>query len=63
MGWIAKGLGVIDTAPSGGSTKVAIKARLLDSFAWNEMKTKKVWPWLHQVKAYLETQCFKLDKE
>ncbi len=61
MGWIAEGLGVIDGAPSGGSTKVNIKARLLDPFIGKE--TKKVWPWLHQVKAYMETQCFETDKE
>jgi hypothetical protein len=42
---------------------VAIKARLLDSFACKELKTKKVWPWLHQVEAHLETQRFELDKE
>jgi hypothetical protein len=36
MGSIAKGLGVIDGAPSGGSIKVSIKARLLDSFIGKE---------------------------
>jgi hypothetical protein len=33
MSRIAKGLGTIGSALSGGSTKVTIKARLLDSFA------------------------------
>jgi hypothetical protein len=42
---------------------VAIKARLLDSFTWKETKTKKMWPWLHQVEAYLKTHHFELDKE
>jgi hypothetical protein len=54
-GRIAEGLGVIDGALNGGSTKVTIKARLLDSFARKETKTKWVRPWLHQVKAYMET--------
>jgi hypothetical protein len=62
MGWIAKSLGVIGNAPSEGSTKVAIKARLPDS-AWKETKTKKMQSRLHQIEAYLETQCFELDKE
>jgi hypothetical protein len=61
MGWIQEGLGVIDNAPSGGSAKVNIKARLLDSFIGKE--TKRVWPWLHQVKAYMEMQRFETDKE
>jgi hypothetical protein len=39
MGQIIKGLRVIG-APSGGFTKVAIKARLLNSFAGKETKTK-----------------------
>jgi hypothetical protein len=42
MGQIAEGLGIISGAPSGGFTKVAIKARLLDSFAGKETKTKNV---------------------
>jgi len=63
MGRIAKDLSVIGNAPNGGFVKVAIKARLLDSFAWKEMKTKKVRPWLHQVEAHLKTQRFELDKE
>jgi hypothetical protein len=29
--------------------KATIKARLLDSFAGKETKTKQMWPWLHQV--------------
>ncbi len=37
-----QGWGIIGGAPSGGFTKVAIKARLLNSFAWKETKTKKV---------------------
>jgi hypothetical protein len=28
-----------------------------------ETKTKWVWSWLHEVKAHMETQCFKIDKE
>ncbi len=63
MGRIAKDLDVIGSAPSGGFAKVAIKARLLDSFTWKETKTKKMWPWLHQVEAYLKTHHFELDKE
>jgi hypothetical protein len=39
MGQIAKGYRVIG-APSGGFTKVAIKARLLNFFARKETKTK-----------------------
>jgi hypothetical protein len=42
MGRIAKDLDVIGSAPSGGFAKVAIKARLLDSFTWKETKTKKM---------------------
>ncbi len=42
MGRIAKDLDVIGNAPSGGFAKVAIKARLLDSFTWKETKTKKM---------------------
>ncbi len=56
MGRIAEGLGVISSAPSGGSTKVSIKAKLSDSFTRKETKMKKVWPWLHQVEACMETQ-------
>jgi hypothetical protein len=47
MGRITEGLGVIDGVLNGGSTKVTIKARLLDSFARKETKTKRVRPWLH----------------
>jgi hypothetical protein len=46
MGRIAKGPGVIGVAPNGRS-KVAMKARLLDSFARKETNTKRVRPWLH----------------
>jgi len=57
MNHIVEGLGVIGTARNGGSTKVAIiKARLLDSFAGKETKIKKMWPCLHQIETYLETQ-------
>ncbi|CAM6014561.1 unnamed protein product [Sphagnum balticum] len=52
MNFIAKGLGVIDSAPSGGFTKATIKARLLASFVRKETKVK-AW----------ETQHFKTDKE
>jgi hypothetical protein len=41
MGSITKGLGVIDVVPNGGSTKVAMKARLPNSFTRKEMKMKK----------------------
>jgi len=40
-GQIMEGWGIIGGAPSGGFTKVAIKARLPNSFAWKETKTKK----------------------
>jgi len=53
-GQIAKGLGAIGGAPSGGHAKVSIKARLLDSFARKETKTKRVRLWLHQVEVYME---------
>jgi hypothetical protein len=39
MGQIIEGLKVIGV-PNGGFTKVAIKARLLNSFAGKETKTK-----------------------
>jgi hypothetical protein len=55
MNCIAKGLGVIDDAPSGGSSKATIKAKLPNSFAKKETKTKQMWPWLHQIKVYMET--------
>jgi hypothetical protein len=41
MGPMTKGLGFINIVPNGGSTKVAIKARLANSFTRKEMKTKK----------------------
>jgi hypothetical protein len=53
MNFIAKGLGVINSAPSEGFTKATIKARLLASFVRKETK----------VKAYMETQHLKIDKE
>jgi len=40
MNHIEEGLGTISSAPSGGSTKPTIKARLSDSFAGKETKTK-----------------------
>ncbi len=58
-----EGLGTIGSAPSGSSTKPTIKARLLDSFTGKETKTKWVWPWLHQVEAYMETQRLEINKE
>jgi hypothetical protein len=42
MGQIVEGWGIIGGAPSEGSTKVAIKVRLPNSFARKETKTKKV---------------------
>ncbi len=63
MSHIVEGLGAIDSAPSGGFTKATIKARLLDSFAGKETKTKWVWLWLHQVEAHMETQCLETNKE
>jgi len=47
MGRITKGPNVIGVAPSGGSTKVVMKARLLDSFARKKDNTKRAQPWLH----------------
>jgi hypothetical protein len=32
-------------------------------FIGKEMKMKKMWPWLHQMEAYLETQHLEMDKE
>jgi hypothetical protein len=64
MNRIVKGLGVIGVALSGDSTKVTIiKARLPNSFVGKETKTKRVWPWLHQVETYTETKHLKRDKE
>jgi hypothetical protein len=60
---IAENLGAIGSAPSGGSAKVTIKARLLNSFEGKETKTKQVRLWLHKMEVYMETQCFKIDKE
>jgi hypothetical protein len=47
----------------GASTKVTIKAKLLNFFVGKETKTKQVWLWLHQMEVYMETQRFKIDKE
>jgi hypothetical protein len=59
-----EGWGIIGGAPSEGSAKVAIKARLPNSFVGKETKTKKkVQPLLHQVEVYMETQHLELDKE
>jgi hypothetical protein len=44
MGWITESLGVISITPSGGFAKVAIKARLLNSFVRKEIKTKRMQP-------------------
>ncbi len=63
MDFIVEGLGTINIAPSAGFAKVTIKARLLDSFVGKETKTKWMQLWLHQVGAYMETQCFETDKE
>jgi len=43
MNRIVENLGAIGSAPSGGFTKVTIKARLPDFFAGKETKTK----WVH----------------
>ncbi len=45
-------LGVLGIIPNGGFAMVVIKARLPDSFVGKEMKTKKVWLWLFQVKVF-----------
>jgi len=63
MSRIAEGLGAIGSAPSGGSAKTTIKARLPNSFVGKETKTKWVWSWLHEVEAHMETHCFKINKE
>ncbi len=63
MNCIVENLGAIGNAPSGGFAKATIKARLPDFFTGKETKTKRVHPWLHQVEAYMENQCFKIDKE
>ncbi len=63
MGQITEGLGAINGVPSGGFAKVTIKARLLDSFARKETKTKRVWLWLQQIETYMEMQSLKIDKE
>jgi len=42
MGQITNGLGVVGVVPSGGSAKVAIKARLSYFFIGKEMKTKSM---------------------
>jgi hypothetical protein len=63
MNRITKGLGAIDSASSGGSTKATIKVRLSNSFTRKETKTKRVQPWLHQVEEYMKTQHLETDKE
>ncbi len=40
MNCIAKGLGAINNAPSGGFSKATIKVKLPDSFMGKETKTK-----------------------
>jgi hypothetical protein len=40
-----------------------MKAKLPNSFAKKERKTKRVQPWLHEMEVYLEIQHLKLDKE
>jgi hypothetical protein len=55
MSYMVEGLGVIENAPSKGFTKATIKARLSNSFAIKEMKTKQVQPWLHLIQTYMET--------
>jgi hypothetical protein len=42
-------LGVISIVPSGGFAKVAMKAKLPNSFARKEMKMNKMQPWLHEM--------------
>jgi hypothetical protein len=42
MGQVTKGLNVTSVAPSGGSIKVAMKAKLLNSFVGKETKTKRM---------------------
>jgi hypothetical protein len=56
-------LGVIGIVPSGGFTKVAIKAKLPTSFVRKETKTKKVQPWLQEMEVYFKIQHLKSDKE
>ncbi len=63
MNHIVEGLGAIGNAPSEGIVKGTIKARLLDSFAGKETKTKWVQLWLHKVEAYTETQRLKINKK
>jgi hypothetical protein len=63
MNHIAKGLGAINSAPSGGSAKATIKVRFPNSFIAKETKTKHVRPWLHQGEVYMETQHLKNNKE
>ncbi len=56
-------MSLVVRALSGGSAKVTIKVRLLDSFTAKETKTKKVWSWLHQVEVYMEMQHLETDKK
>jgi hypothetical protein len=55
MNCIVDELSAISDAPSGGSNKTTIKARLSNSFVRKETKTKWVQPWLHQIEAYMAT--------
>lgn len=43
MARIMEGLGAINSAPNEGFAKVTIKAKLPNSFARKETKTKRVW--------------------
>jgi ribosomal protein S12 len=42
-------LGVIGIVPSGALAKVAMKAKMPNSFARKEVKTKRMQPWLHEM--------------
>jgi uncharacterized protein YfdQ (DUF2303 family) len=55
MAQIMEGLGAINGVPSEGFAKVTIRARLPNFFTRKETKTKRVWQWLHQIEAYMET--------
>jgi hypothetical protein len=55
MNHITKGLGAISNAPSWGFAKATINVKLPNVFVKKETKTKQVWPWLHQIKTYMET--------
>jgi hypothetical protein len=55
MNRIVEGLGATSSAPSGGFAKATINVKLPNSFVKKETKTKRVQPWLHQIKIYMET--------